>query len=109
MRREIQVHFENCGQLCWHEDIENVDSWIEKLSEKPRVIAHDAETGRCFYFKMATVTAIIIVNKLTENDTDLWRRTYAFKEGNITQDSQPKHQGNDEGRTPPETIGSRCY
>lgn len=79
MRYEIQVHFENQGQLQWHEDIEDVDEWMANSSEQIMKFAHDPDTGRHFMFRMSKIVAIILVNRTAEpeQETDLFRRAYA--------------------------------
>lgn len=85
MRREVQVHFENCGQLAWHEEIEDVKGWLRQTIAQPNVVAYDKDSGRHFFFDMKRVTAIVIVNKIIEGEKDLYRRTYAAQEGEVTE------------------------
>lgn len=86
MRREIQIHFENQGQLSWHEDIEDVEKWLRDFPVKMYSglgTAHDKESGRYFAFQMSSITAIIIMNKTIDNEDDIYRRTYAIEEGKV--------------------------
>lgn len=107
MKREVQVHFENCGQLAWIEDILDVQNWLVHVMQSPSLIAYDAENKRHLAFDMKTVTAIIVSEK-SEN-TDMWSRTYAFVQRNIEENSQQEHSGDGGKRPPPETGGRCCY
>jgi hypothetical protein len=83
MRYEVQVHFNNCGQLAWHEEWEKEEAktFITRVSKDPLVIAEDKETGRMFTFHMSEVVAVIVTAKSPEADQDLFRRAYAASEG----------------------------
>ncbi len=107
MRREIQVHFENCGQIAWHEDIDDVEAWIDEVLSEEKITAYDQETKRYFAFLTKTVTAYVISEKSEEKD--LWSRTYATKEGNVEKDDKQKYPGNGPQRISTETGRSSCY
>lgn len=94
MKHEVQIHFENCGQLAWHENIEDVDEWLLAVMEQNKVIAFDEETNRHFGFDMKRVNAIIVTDKSKELP-DIWSRTHAISQGKIEEDCERKYQGND--------------
>lgn len=108
MKREIQVHFENCGQIIWHEEIEDVESWLREVMSENKIIAYDVNTGRHFGFDTKTVTAFIVSHE-KHPETDLWRRTYAACQGNIEENDQQKHPGNGRIGPSPEAGRSSCY
>ena len=91
MRYEIQVHFENCGQLAWHEEITDAQDWLGGLCEQDNCLVHDEETGRHMYFAMKPVTAIILAPKQSDQD-DLFRRAYATKDGEEQESNRLQHQ-----------------
>lgn len=75
MRYEIQVHFANCGQVLWHEDIDDVEEWLIEVMEQSKIVAVDDDPVRYFGIDMSTVTALIVSEK--KKEIDLWSRTYA--------------------------------
>jgi hypothetical protein len=109
MRREIQVHFENAGQLLWHEEIDDVDQWLLAVLAESKIIAYDKESGRHFGFDTKTVTAFIVSDKPQDTETDLWRRNYATCQGNIEEDDKQKHPRDGRERPSTKTSGSSCY
>lgn len=109
MRREIQVHFENSGQILWHEEIEDVHTWLASVMADEKVIAYDQESGRHFGFVTKTVTAFIISNKTADSETDLWRRNYAACQGNVKENSVQEHSRDGIGGISSETGRSSCY
>jgi len=109
MRREFQVHFANSGQLAWHEDQQNVEVRLKELMKQKTCFVSEKETGRHFAFDTQSVIAIIVTNKVAENDTDLWRRTYAAKEGNVQEDDKQKHWRDGPVGLPQETSDRCCF
>ncbi len=120
MRRQIQVHFENGGQLAWHEDIpdEVAPLWLEaacergidkllQQSEAEMVFCQDKETDRKFFFNLTKVTAIIMIKETEQKD--LFERTYATEKGNIQENDEFKYQGNGQSGTSAEAGGRRCF
>ncbi len=107
MRYEIQIHFANCGQVLWHEEIEDVEEWIIEVMAQPKIVAVDDDPLRYFGIDMSTVTAIIVSEK--KKELDIWSRTYATCKGKVEEDNQQQHTGNGGKRPPPEASGSCCY
>jgi hypothetical protein len=107
MRYEIQVHFQNCGQLAWHEEIFDADNWLNSVMSEDRVIAQDEETNRVYAFEMKNVTALVLTEK--KKEIDIWERTYAAVQGKEQEDDQQEHPGNGRKRPPPETGRGCCY
>ena len=106
MRYEVQVHFENCGQLQWHEDIVDPENWLGITYETPTCTAWDEETDRHIAFNMNKVTAIILTPKSRDED-DLFRRAYATQKGNEQEDDRYQYKGNGSQRPPKETGDRR--
>jgi len=107
MRHEIQVHFANCGQVLWHEDIEDVEEWLLEVMAQPKIVAVDDDPPRYFGIDMSTVTAIIVSEK--KKELDIWSRTYASCQGKVEGGREPERKGDDGQRLPPESRGSCCY
>lgn len=107
MIREIQVHFENCGQLQWTQNISDVDEWMARVGSESTLLAKDQESGRRFYIAMDTVTAIIVGDKQT-NQEDLFRRAYAVKEGHQQEDHIEEHKRDGQIWTSTATGRSCC-
>lgn len=106
MKCEIQIHFENCGQLQWTEDIKDIDSFLAKIWSTNKFIAHDSSTSRYYGFDMKRVNAVIVTDKSKEQP-DIWSRTYATSQGKVEEGNQQQHQGND-GKWPPTASSGRC-
>ena len=106
MKHEVQIHFENGGQLAWHEDIEDVEEWLMDKLDQDKVLAFDADTNRHFGFEMKRVNAIIVTDKSKELP-DIWSRTHAASQGKVEESSQREHRGND-GFRPSTGPGGRC-
>ena len=107
MRREIQVHFDNQGQLSWNDEIENVDEYLREIKSWALPIVKDKDSGRFFMFDMEKVVAVVVSNKSVENEGDLFRRTYATQKGEIQEGNQREYSGND-SRWPSTETGCGC-
>jgi len=107
MKHEVQIHFENCGQLAWHEDIEDVDEWLMEKLDQDKVLAFDADTNRHFGFEMKRVNAIIVTDKSKELP-DIWSRTHAISQGKVEADNITQRQGNDSKWSPKAPSGGCC-
>src|SRR5260221_10601125 len=106
MKHEIQVHFSNCGQVQWHEEIDDVGQWLEEVMNEAKIVAHDEETNRFFGLDMSTVTAIIVSEE--KEQVDIWSRTYASVQGKVEENSHQKHPRDDGNRISAETGGRCC-
>lgn len=107
MKHEVQIHFENCGQLAWHEDIEDVDAWLLSVMAEDTVIAFDEETNRHFGFDMKRVNAIIVTDKSKELP-DIWSRTHAISQGKVEENNFSQRTGNDRFGSSKAPSGGCC-
>lgn len=107
MIREIQVHFENCGQLQWSQSIDDVDDWLALVGHDETLLVKDQESGRRFFINMQTVTAIVVGEKKTDQE-DLFRRAYATQKGNVQEDHIEEHFRDGSIRTSTATSRSCC-
>jgi hypothetical protein len=107
MKHEVQIHFENCGQLAWHEDIEDVEEWLMDKLDQDTVLAFDEDTNRHFGFEMKRVNAIIVTDKSKEKP-DIWSRTYAVSKGEVEENNFSQHTGNDRFGSSKAPSGGCC-
>ncbi len=102
MKYEVQVHFENQGQLVWQQDSDQPEAFLESL--KGDIIIQDKPGCRWLYFNMKTVTAIIMIDK--EEQSDPIRRLYAPSERTEPENDIEKYQRDEGIRLSTET--GRC-
>jgi hypothetical protein len=77
MKREIQVHFDNGGQVSWQTDIDDEKDWLENFWCKKHCCASDEASGRSISFPIKNVNAVL----LTQPQQDPIERLYAANQG----------------------------
>lgn len=104
MKYEIQVHFENQGQLAWKRDITgDVGALLESILESQEYTAHDEENDRYMSFRTESVIAIMAIPNQME---DPIRKLYAPKERLQQENDQQERIRNAPQWLPGE--GGRC-
>jgi len=110
MRRQIQVHFENGGQLVWNEEVEEgeEEEYLRRGSsgDGTMSLAKDEETNRYFTFNLDKVTAIILMKDPKQDD--LMEKVYAPKERQEQVNNRFEYSGDGGVWSRSETGGGCC-
>lgn len=104
MKYEIQVHFENQGQIVWNQIVQSpIDEYLQWVLASETFVALDQENNRTIAFSTKNVTAVIAAPKQVE---DPIRRLYATGEREEQEDRKQEHSG--DGKQWLSAEPSRC-